>query len=227
MKVVIWAEGMISVLEETEEVFISKGQQLAQKKKVYFLMGYYLIPENDPYRLGENKSVLIGPDGVKLWEYLKAYPVPGSSDKAGDGILPIVETPFGIISNAICYDMDFTTLIHQAGRKRVDIMLVPAWDWKAIDPLHTRMAVYRAIENGFSMVRQTGNGLSIAVDHQGRSLASMDQFVSDHHVMTAQVPSKGVRTVYSYLGDFFAWLCLMFTVGIIGLAILRRTKNQN
>lgn len=49
-------------------------------------------------------------------------------------------------------------------------MIVPSKDWKEVLPLHTHMAVFRAIENGFSLIRGTGHGLSIAVDYQGREL---------------------------------------------------------
>ena len=115
--------------------------------------------------------------------------------------------------------MDFTSLIHQAGRKKADIMLVPAWDWKAIDPLHTIMATFRAIENGFSLVRQTGEGLSIAVNPIGKTLSSMDYFTAKNQEMTVQVPTKRIFTVYSCIGDLFAWLCIAGFVYFILLAL--------
>jgi len=215
VSITFWPEGLIKVLEEDETDFIGRGKDLAVTQNVYLLMAYFVIPVDNPGRLGENKSVFINPEGEVEWEYLKAHPVPGSTDKAGDGVLPISNTPFGRVSAAICYDMDFTALIHQAGKSDIDIMLVPAWDWKAIDPLHSRMAVFRAIENGFSMVRHTGNGLSIAVDYQGRTLAAMDHFNTDVHAMKSQIPIRGVQTVYAVIGDLFAWLCfsvLCFTI---------------
>jgi len=213
--ITLWPEGSISVLEEYEDKFLKRGSELAKDKHVYLVMGYFVIPKTDPTRNGENKAVLINPGGEIEWQYLKSHPVPGSTDKPGDGILPVYNTPVGTLSTTICYDMDFTQLINPAGRKGVDIMLVPAWDWKAIDPLHTQMAVFRAVENGFSMVRQTGKGLSVAVDYQGRILASMDHFTSNDLTMTSQVPVKGTFTLYSFWGDIFAWLCLISLLGII------------
>jgi apolipoprotein N-acyltransferase len=211
-----WPEALIKVLEEDEVSFIDRGKELAAEQNVYLLLAYFVIPKDNPERSGENKSAFINPKGEVEWEYLKTYPVPGSTDKAGDGILPVTETPFGRVSTTICYDMDFTGLINHAGKADIDIMLVPAWDWKAIDPLHARMAVYRAIENGFSMVRQTWNGLSIAVDYLGRTVAAMDHFTTDDHTMISQIPVKGVTTVYAVIGDLFAWLCiagLLFSIG--------------
>jgi apolipoprotein N-acyltransferase len=84
-----WPEGLIKVLEEDEASFIDRGKKLASEKNVYLLMAYFVIPKDNPGRLGENKSVFINPKGNIEWEYLKTYPVPGSTDKAGDGILPL------------------------------------------------------------------------------------------------------------------------------------------
>jgi apolipoprotein N-acyltransferase len=87
-------------------------------------------------------------------------------------------------------------------------MLDPSNDWSAIDPLHTRMASFRAIEQGFNLVRQTSGGLSAAFDYQGHRLAAVDDPRGTGPTMVSEVPSKGVRTIYSRWGDWFAWLSL-------------------
>jgi hypothetical protein len=98
--------------------------------------------------------------------------------------------------------------VSQAGERRIDIVLDPSNDWRAIDPLHTWMASFRAVEQRVSLVRQTSNGLSAAYDPQGRVLAELDYYHTDDPVMVAHVPVQGVRTVYSRAPDAFAWLCL-------------------
>lgn len=227
VSITFWPEGLIKVLEEDEAAFIDQGKNWTDAQNIYLLMAYFVIPKNDPGSLGENKLVFINPEGGVEWEYLKAHPVPGSTDIAGDGELPIYNTPFGKVSATICYDMDFTSLLNQAGKADIDIMLVPAWDWKAIDPLHARMAVFRAIENGFSMVRQTGDGLSIAVDYQGRTVAAMDHFTAYDHTMKSKIPKRGVKTVYAVIGDSFAWFCLFFLCFTVGWSFFRRNTISN
>jgi apolipoprotein N-acyltransferase len=96
-------------------------------------------------------------------------------------------------------------------------MLDPSNDWRAIDPWHTQMASFRAIEQGFNLIRQTSQGLSAAFDYQGRRLAAMDHYQTTDYAMVSQVPTRGVRTIYSRFGDWFAWLCL---AGLALLAIL-------
>ncbi len=224
--IIVWPEGAIKVLQEDEQAFLNRGEAIAGSGNIYLLMAYFVIPKENPSMLGKNKCVLINPQGRVEWHYLKTHPVPGSTDEPGDGIIPVSETPFSRIGTAICYDMDFTGLIHQAGRKNIDIMLVPGWDWKEITPLHTQMAVFRAVENGFSMVRQSGEGLSMAVDFLGRPLSVMDYFTTEDHVMISHVPKKGIPTIYSYVGDLFAWLCCAgFLILIVASFVKWKTKH--
>ena len=222
--IVLWPEGATRVLQEDEPKFLARGCEVARSGQAYLLLAYFVVPRETPWLLGENKSVFITPAGDVKWHYLKTHPVPGATDKPGLGIVPISDTPFGRIASVICYDMDFTNLVNQAGKASADIMLVPAWDWRAIDPLHTVMATFRAIENGFSMVRQSGEGLSIAVDYQGKVLASMDYYTAKDQHMTAQVPTKGTRTVYSYIGDTFAWLCLVCLLLLSAISLWGRLQ---
>lgn len=102
-------------------------------------------------------------------------------------------------------------------------MLNPSADWKEIDPLHTHMIMYRAVENGFSMVRVTSKGLSAAYDYQGRVLSSRDYFTEKDQNMISNVPIKGVRTIYSKLGDFAAWLSIAGLLFVVITSSRRRT----
>ncbi|HEY3269665.1 MAG TPA: nitrilase-related carbon-nitrogen hydrolase [Geothrix sp.] len=215
-KIVFWSETAGDVFKEDEAALITRAQELASRKQIY--LGLAL----GTWRRGfvkplENKIVLIAPDGRIAYEYWKAHPVPGSEEKMSsllDGMVKTSLSPYGRLGSVICFDLDFPQLLAQAGRMKTDILLAPSNDWLAIDPLHTRMATFRAVEQGFNLVRQVHTGMSMAVDYQGRVLAQMDDFGSPDREMTAYVPTHGVRTVYSRIGDAFAWVCLL------GLAIL-------
>ena len=52
----------------------------------------------------------------------------------------------------------------------------------------------------------------------------MDDFASQDNVMVAQVPIKGVRTIYARIGDLFAWLCVAGLSISIGTGIHRLIK---
>ncbi|MFQ5512271.1 MAG: hypothetical protein ACE5EO_10515 [Candidatus Krumholzibacteriia bacterium] len=114
--------------------------------------------------------------------------------------------------------MEFPGHLKQAGRRDADIILVPSNDWREIDPWHSHMARLRAVEQGFNMVRHVSNGLSLATNYQGRVLASMGHFTTNQREMVAYVPTRGVRTIYSRVGDLFAWLCSAGLVAAVGLS---------
>jgi len=112
-----------------------------------------------------------------LFEYWKARPGPGgeaSVMQTNGNPMRYADTPLGRIGSFICFDLDFPALVRQASRARVDLVIAPSNDWPAIDPWNTQMAAFRAIENGFNLVRDVSNGRSLAVDYLGRSLAETD-----------------------------------------------------
>jgi len=222
-KIIFWSEGAGYVLREDEAGLIERGGTLASEEGIY--LGMALATLISGQRLVENKIVLIEPSGEVAWEYFKARPVPGEASVRGDGEILTLDTPYGKIAASICFDMDFPNLISQAGAAGVDVMFNPANDWEEVAPLRMRMATFRAIENGFSLVRPTSHGLSAAADYQGRVLGLTDYFTSEDPVMIVYVPTKGVKTVYSQIGDLFAWLCMAGLVAAIGWVVVRRKKK--
>jgi len=223
-KVVFWAEINAFLPQQQEAAFVARGAALAVKHHAYLGMAIAVLGAQDKCPC-ENKLVLIGPEGQVAWQYMKARPVPGGEaalQARGDGKLRELETPYGRLSSMICFDGDFPQLLAQAGALRADIMLDPAKDWRAIDPWHTQMASFRAIEQGFNLVRQTSEGRSAAYDYQGRVLASMDHFHTADYAMVSQIPTRGVRTIYSLLGDWFAWACIAALVMLMVLAVRQK-----
>src|SRR5215467_8746118 len=184
-----------------------------------------ILPPSQKPPFVQDAAVVIDPSGTIVATYLKTHLVPvmeTSWAAPGDGHLPVVATPYGRLSTAICYDADFPSTIRQAGQANVDILLRPTGDWKAMDPLHAQMVTFRAIENGFSLVDQAKDGLSIAVDYEGNVLATSDYFTTTPQVLVASVPVQGVRTIYATIGDLFAWLSIAGLVALIGVALARR-----
>jgi apolipoprotein N-acyltransferase len=225
-KIVMWGETNSFSLKQDEPAMVAQGAAFAREREVYLGMAPAVFdPAND--KPLENKIVLVDPRGDVSFEYWKAIPVPGpdaSVQAVNDGRIEIVDSPYGRLGAAICFDMDFPGHLKQAGRGDADIMLVPSNDWRDIDPWHSHMARFRAVEQGFNMVRHVSHGLSLATDYQGRTLASMDHYVTDNRAMVAYVPTRGVRTIYSRIGDVFAWICAAGLVATIGLST-RRPKR--
>ncbi len=215
-KIVFWAEGNAVILKEDENELYENASQIASNQNIYLGLGVAVIdPTNSKFL--ENKFVLFDQNGKKVIDYWKGISVPGAeapiSNNKTTGIQKI-ETNYGTIAATICFDMDFPQYLKQA--KGSDILLAPSNDYKAIDPIHTHMASFRAIEQGFNLVRQTSNGLSTGVDYTGKIISEMDHFTDKGKVLITQLPTKGITTIYSIIGDVFIVFCLLlFTVIVI------------
>src|SRR5207248_2557146 len=126
-----------------------------------------------------------------------------------------------------CLDAADPGTMRRGGQAGADLMFVTGDDWQAIDPYHTYDATFRAIENGFSEVREASKGLSMTVDYEGRVLSASDYYTTDDQVMVAYVPMHGVRTIYATIGDLFAWLCIIGLLALTALAIMRSRKRRS
>ncbi|SFJ41684.1 apolipoprotein N-acyltransferase [Amycolatopsis sacchari] len=83
------------------------------------------------------------------------------------------------------------------------------------------MAGLRAVENGYSLVRQDYVGWSAAFDSHGRVLSTQNTLV-DQELWLVDVPVHGVTTPYRVMGDAVAWLCVAGAVVLIGFGVFRR-----
>jgi apolipoprotein N-acyltransferase len=224
-KVITWPELAVFTAPSDEASYIAQAQEVAHQNGIYLTIPLGIIDPETGQRL-ENKLVMIDPSGAIVMEHVKYGGHVIEGGRRGDGILQTVATPFGVLSAIICYDGDFPTVVQQSGLNATGLMLVPSSDWFSIDPIHSQMAVFRAIENGMSLVRQTHTGLSIAVDAYGRVLAQTDFFGATDRTLVAQVPVKHVATVYTAFGRYLEWLAPIGFLFVIGWALIagRRAK---
>lgn len=216
--VILWPEVSAPTFDTDEASLIARAQEVARQSEVYLVMPIFTMSADSPEYLAnkDNKLVLIDPSGTVVMEHIKYGGAIFESTRVGDGVLQTVDTPFGVLSAVICYDMDYPATVQQAGRNGTGLMLAPSRDWLEIDPVHTHMAVFRAIENGMSVVRQTDRGLSLAADPYGRVLAQSDYFGATDRTMVAQVPVKHVTTTYTLFGRYLEWLA---PIGLMFLAV--------
>jgi apolipoprotein N-acyltransferase len=225
-QIVFFGEANAFAFKEDEPALIARGVEVARTHGVFLGLAVATWNTGAPKPL-ENKLLLIDPRGEVRWEFWKGIPVPGGESAISaldDGLIDVTETPYGRIGGAICFDMDFPNLLKQAGNQGADIMLVPSNDWREIDPWHSHMARLRAVEQGFNMIRHVSNGLSLATDYQGRVLGSMDHYTTTDRALIAHVPIAGTRTIYSRIGDTFAWLCVIGLLAATVASLRRRGR---
>ncbi len=188
-----------------EQELVAWGSALAREARTTLVVPLYLSGADG---LDRNLLVVAGPDGEVVLRHVKYGSAALEGIEPGSGVLAFADLPFARLGAVICRDLDFPSTVQQAGAAGADVVVAPSFDWVEIDPFHTWYAVFRGVENGFSLVRQAGDGLSVATDPYGRVVAAMDQFQASERVMVATVPTTGVGTPYAAWGDWFAWLCV-------------------
>ncbi len=223
-RIVLWSEGAVPLRPEEEKAYLVQAAALARQEGIHLCLALAVMPPGYPRQAAcKNKVVLLSPEGKALLTYLKARPVPGEPCLKGSGRLQATDTDLARLGSAICYDMDFPGLIRQAGRNGTDLMLVPSSDWREITTLHKRMAAFRAVENGFNLLRAANKGLSAGVDYRGATLATHDYWRdAEVSFMMAALPRRGTRTIYARIGDLPAWLAILGFLLLSGLAVLRK-----
>lgn len=210
-KIVFWSELNGAVLKQDEAALLQRASTTAKEEGIYLIVSLLV---KTPYEsLKENKTVVFNPQGEQVAEYFKYGRSIGELCQKGDGELQSFDTEYGKLATFICSDMAFASKIQQAGKSNVDILLVPASDWREMTLLATKTAIVRAVENGSNIIRHTNKGMSIVADNRGNILAQTNYFQSDTKTLAAQVITNGRFTLYSHVGNIFVYLCGIYVLG--------------
>ncbi|MCO4746668.1 MAG: apolipoprotein N-acyltransferase [Proteobacteria bacterium] len=85
---------------------------------------------------------------------------------------------------------------------------------------HGMLAAVRSIELGIPMIRAGYTGMSMVVEPHGVIHSETQPFVRENRVIGVRM--KTIPTLYSRLGNWFAWLCLVGSAA--GIAVARRRR---
>ena len=228
-RIACWNEEAFAIDDTEEERFLTAARALSAEYGMIMILCYETADtDGSENGLSVNQSAFILPDGsVVTYVKTKLVPLWEGDYVKGTGVIPTVATEWGIISGVICFDETYPGFVHGMGAdtdsrfKDTDILFVPSWDWDSVKNAHSRMAAFRAIENGEAVVKPTYGGVSVAADSYGRELIRSDTADSGYDtVWFADVPVAGVRTVYSAFGTatdaaFGALGVLLLPVGVV------------
>jgi apolipoprotein N-acyltransferase len=205
VKFAVTAEGGIVTRQEWRTATLAPLLTVAQQTGVQIIAGVY---ERDP--------------PADLAFALQANSEPRSYAKRH--LVPFVETEFapghtsGWLGDGrameICKDMDFPRTILGDARYGIRLVGVPAGDFGKDAWLHARMAVMRGVENGFAIVRAADEGLLTASDAEGRVTAQKRAASAGMTVLIVALPLGPGPTLYTHIGDAFAWCVIIVFLGI-------------
>ncbi|PHN02572.1 nitrilase-related carbon-nitrogen hydrolase [Flavilitoribacter nigricans] len=223
-KIISWNEAAIFIMPEDENVWINSIRELAAELNITLVASYVTPISQTPLKY-ENKYQFIDSSGNITHVYLKHQPVPGEPAVQGKSPLKVVDISGTKIGAAICYDYDFPYLAKGYGELGADMVIIPSSDWRGIDPVHTEMAAFRAVEQGHSVLRSTRFGLSAAITPYGEMVSQMSSFDDNDKIMYAQLPAKGVTTLHSIIQDSFVYLSIGFLLFFMVITV-RSNKSK-
>ena len=232
---VIWPESSTPFSFEEDRTAAEAVRQLARDGRVDILFGSNQVERTTPNRYF-NAAFLLGPDGEQKGVYRKMHLVPFGEYVPLKSLLsfaaPLVEAVSGFspgteatllptlggpASTAICYEIVFPNLVRQSvadGSQLLTTITNDAWFGRTVAPYqHFAQASMRAIENGRYLVRAANTGISGIVDPYGRVVARSDLFATA--VVVGDVRFLRATTVYTRIGDAFAYASLALTVGAL------------
>ena len=146
---------------------------------------------------------------------------PGTEYRVGR--LPLTQTPFPSPERKfavfICYEAIFPSEVRRFVANGAQLLMNisnDGWFGRSAAPeQHLMMARVRAVENRRWLLRDTNNGYTVSIDPYGRIVALLSTDVRGQ--LSAPYDFRTDLTLYSRFGDWFAWLCVFFSAGMLAL----------
>lgn len=220
-KLVVLPERAININRETDSSTISILSNAAKQNHVAIVTGYTNF-KNDKER---NSALVINAEGNVVMDYNKAYLVKGLESQFTPGReIGLFKLGGMQAGTAICKDLDFPDYIKKYGMNKVTFICIPAWDFVVDDWLHSRMAVLRCVENGFSEVRTARQGRLTISDYYGRVTSEANCSNGQATSLIGEVSIENKNTLYTRFGD---WFGIIITGTAIFFLLIKTIKRHN
>ena len=221
-EIILLPEKVIFVNDSTIKGILNKFTDLAVSRHIQIIIGGYK-EQNGP---SFNNAWVISNNGKLLADYQKVNLFEGEvldGCKPGNRIAIFHPDAFneGV---AICKDMDFQHFILGYSKQSPAVLWVPAWDFVVDGFLHSRMAMMRSVEGGFSLVRNARQGRLTISDWRGKVLYEANSENGSYTILTGKISVKPHPTLYARAGDWFGTINLFAAIGFI-IFLFKRKKT--
>lgn len=246
---VVWPE---TVITENLRTSPSISRLLSDKAKelgITMFVGAYDSETVEDEKYSYNAIYIFYPDGsmgegtykkqhlVPFGEYTPMedliktiLPILYDINLLGDPFTPgeeteVFDTQYGKVGSLVCFDSIYETLARSSVRDGAELITLSTNDsWfrdSAAVYQHNSHACLRAIENGRYVVRAANTGVSTIISPVGNTLTLIEPLVDGY--AAADVYMKTERTLYSYVGNIFVYVCIGFiTAALVYSRVSRR-----
>jgi len=217
-KLIVLPERAINVNKETDGATVDILCTCARQNQIGIVAGYTNfkneVAHNSALVIDEQGNVILDYDKIHLVNGLESEFVPGNKL----GLFTFRNYQSG---TAICKDLDFPQYITQYGINKVNFLCIPAWDFVVDDWLHSRMAILRGVENGFSEVRTARLGRLTISDPLGRVNAEANCLIGTATKLVGQISLNRIDTFYTQYGDWFGLVIIITAISFLLLTIIK------
>jgi apolipoprotein N-acyltransferase len=191
-----------------------------------------------------NSAFYIGKEGRIIGRYDKIHLVPFSEHVLLEDYIPFMrkiippvagdfkegekiklftlgDTKFGVL---ICFEAIFGMLSRKFVKGGADFLVNitnDGWFGKASGPYqHFAMSRFRAVEGRVNLIRCANTGISAFIAPTGKVIKKTKLF--EKRTLSSEIEIKKISSPYLKLGNTFAYVCLLFCIGIAVLTFRKR-----
>ncbi len=245
---VVWPETATPFHMHHHKVLTGMVSRGVQAAGTHFVIGSPFFTRQGHRMNYYNSAFLVAPDGGIGQRYDKAHLVPFGEYVPLRRWLPFVGKLVAQVGDfvagspgqvlkwrehrlapLICYEAIFPALTRAAALNGADLLVNltnDAWYGRTSAPYqHLSLCVFRAIESRRSFIRAANTGISGFIDPTGRIENTTGLFVDA--LASHDVPALTHQSIYTRIGDAFAWLCLAATALAIAFKTIRSRRPQS
>lgn len=246
--IVVWPETAFPYTLRDENFMYEFISDIAKRANVTILAGVFTEPDDYKY----NSTVCFTPDG-KMTEHIynKRHIVPfgeyipmrwlvdnvmpdladllttGSDLTVGEGMI-VFDLEQGKIGNLICFDSIYEDIMLEGTRDGAEVFVLPTNDsWftdSAAIYMHGAQAQIRAIECGRYISRTANTGLTAVITNRGEIVRELP--LLEEGMICEDVYLRNDRTLYSYIGNLFVYICIALVTGAVAWQIAYAIKTK-
>ena len=249
-KLIVWPETAFPYVLNNSGKLVSWVCDLAQDCQVTILVGALYDDEED-----KEYNVLyeVTPDGeISDTLYAKRHLVPFGEyvplrqlimtlipplaelsalddDLSAGTSSALFETEWGKVGSLICFDSIYEDLTIESVRDGANLMVISSNDSWFYDSAavyqHQAQAQLRAIESGRWFLRAANTGISSIITPRGDTVETVAPLTEGYIVETVGLTSS--RTLYSYIGNLFVYLCMAFAAALAPIGYFWKKKRDS
>lgn len=245
---IVWPETATGTYLRRDPVSQFAVRALVDSAGVPILTGFpdfRLLPDDEGYLSTNSAGVFLPGHGLTA-QYDKMHLVPfgermpfqrwlpwlGDLDFGQAEFTPgdspiLLAAPPDTVGVLICFESIYPEISREARKRGANLLVnITNDEWFGKTGAlyqHASMSVFRAVENRLPLARCANTGLSFFVDTRGQVYEGGGAFTRE--IRIARIDRPGRPPLYSRLGDWVGWSCLVLAM-LVAAAAAWRLENQ-